>query len=75
MGKHSEQLTTEERATIMMMKANNCSAMQIALALRRAPSTITRNQGIRGTGHPAVGALVQPHPTAHADWGYPSGRS
>jgi transposase, IS30 family len=42
MGKHCEQLTAEERAAIMMMKANNCSARQISLALRRAPSTITR---------------------------------
>ena len=42
MGKHYEQLTAEERAAIMMMKANNCSARQIALTLRRAPSTITR---------------------------------
>jgi transposase InsO family protein len=33
------------------------------------------DQGIRGTGHPAMGALVQPRPTAHADWGHPSGRS
>ena len=42
MGKHYEQLTAEERAAIMMMKANNCSARQIALTLRRAPSTISR---------------------------------
>lgn len=42
MGKYYEQLTAEERATIMMMKASNSSARQIALALRRAPSTITR---------------------------------
>jgi transposase, IS30 family len=41
MGKHYEQLTAEERAAIMMMKANNCSARKIALALHRAPSTIT----------------------------------
>ena len=34
MGKHYEQLTAEERAAIMMMKANNCSARQIALTLR-----------------------------------------
>jgi IS30 family transposase len=40
MGKHYEQLTAEERAAIMMMKANNCSR-KIALALHRAPSTIT----------------------------------
>jgi len=42
MGKHYEQLTAEERAAIMMMKVNNCSARQISLTLRRAPSTITR---------------------------------
>ena len=42
MGKHYEQLTAEERAAIMMMTASNCSARQIALTLRRAPSTITR---------------------------------
>ena len=42
MGKHYEQLTAEERAAIMMMKADNCSARQIAVRLRRAPSTITR---------------------------------
>ena len=42
MGKHYEQLTAEERAAIMMMKANNCSARKIAQALRRSPSTITR---------------------------------
>ena len=42
MGKNYEQLTAEERAAIMMMKASNCTARQIALTLRRAPSTITR---------------------------------
>ena len=42
MGKHYEQLTPEERAAIMMMKARNSSVRQIALILRRAPSTITR---------------------------------
>ena len=41
-GKYREQLTAEERAAIMTMEANNCSARQIALTLRRAPSTITR---------------------------------
>jgi IS30 family transposase len=39
---HYEQLTPEERATIMVMKANNSSTRQIALTLGRAPSTITR---------------------------------
>jgi IS30 family transposase len=44
MGKHYEELAAEERAAIMMMKANNCSARQIALTLRRAPSTIIRER-------------------------------
>ena len=35
-------MTAEERAAIMMLKAENCSARQIALTLHRAPSTITR---------------------------------
>ena len=35
---------------------------------RRGPM---EDQGIRGTGHPAMGALVQSRPTAHADWGIP----
>jgi IS30 family transposase len=42
MDKHYEQLTAGERAAIMLMKANNCSARQIALTLHRVPSTITR---------------------------------
>lgn len=32
------------------------------------------DQGIRGAGHPARAPLVQPCPTAHADWEHPSGR-
>jgi len=39
-----------------------------------SPPGTLEDQGIRGTGHPAMGALVQPCPTAHADWGHPSGR-
>jgi IS30 family transposase len=42
MGKHYEQLTAEERAAIMMMKASNCSARHMARTLHRSPSTITR---------------------------------
>ena len=42
MGKHYEQLTAEERATIMLMTSNNDSARAIARLLRRAPSTISR---------------------------------
>jgi len=38
---------------------------------RRAPWETTGP----GTGYPAVGALVQPYPTADADRGYPFGRS
>jgi hypothetical protein len=32
-------------------------------------------QGVRGTGHTAMGALVQPHPTARAHRVHPAGRS
>jgi IS30 family transposase len=39
---HYEQLSAEERAVIMMMKSNNCSARQIALSLRHTTSTVTR---------------------------------
>jgi len=42
MGKHYEQLTPEERAAIMMMKAGNCSVRHMARTLHRAPSTISR---------------------------------
>jgi IS30 family transposase len=42
MGKHYEQLSAEERGTIMAMKLQDCSTRSIALALRRAPSTICR---------------------------------
>lgn len=42
MGKHYEQLSSEERATIMKMKADGCSARQIARVLLSAPSSITR---------------------------------
>ena len=42
MGKHYEQLTAEERATIMVMKNDGCSARHIARTLHRSPSTITR---------------------------------
>lgn len=40
-----------------------------------SPPGTLEDQGIRGAGHPAMGALVQPRPTAHANWGHPSGRS
>ena len=42
MGKHYEQLTREERAAIMIMKASNCTARHMARVLRRVPSTVTR---------------------------------
>ncbi len=31
------------------------------------------DQGIRGTGHLAMGSLVQSHPTARTDWIYSTG--
>ena len=42
MGTHYEQLTPEERATIMVMKNDGCSARHIARTLHRSASTITR---------------------------------
>lgn len=42
MGKHYEQLTPEERATIMLMTGQQCSARHIARTLHRSASTITR---------------------------------
>jgi IS30 family transposase len=42
MGTHYEQLTSEERATIMVMSQQQCSARHIARTLHRSASTITR---------------------------------
>jgi IS30 family transposase len=42
MGLHYEHLTAEERATIMVMKRDDCSARHIARILHRSPSTISR---------------------------------
>jgi len=42
MGTHYEQLTPEERATIMVMRNQQCSSRQIARTLHRSASTITR---------------------------------
>jgi IS30 family transposase len=42
MGTHYEQLTPEERATIMVMLNQQCSARHIARTLHRSASTITR---------------------------------
>lgn len=42
MGMHYEQLTPEERATIMVMRNQQCSARHIARTLHRSASTITR---------------------------------
>ena len=42
MGTNFEQLTFEERATIMVMSQQQCSACHIARTLHRSASTITR---------------------------------
>ena len=42
MGTHYEQLTSEERATIMLMQQSRCSVRAMARTLHRAPSTISR---------------------------------
>lgn len=42
MGTHYQHLSAEERATIMIMLQQGCSARSIARTLQRSPSTITR---------------------------------
>ena len=42
MGTHYEQPTSEERAAIMVMSQQQCSARYIARTLHRSASTITR---------------------------------
>lgn len=59
MGKHYEQLTVEERATIMLMTSNNESARAIVRLLRRAASTLSRELN-RFTAGTTPAALQQP---------------
>lgn len=42
MGTSYEHLSAEERATLMVMKGQNCKVREIARVLHRAPSTISR---------------------------------
>ena len=42
MGTHYQHLSAEERATIMILLQQGCSARGIARTLRRSPSTVTR---------------------------------
>ncbi|MBN4836479.1 helix-turn-helix domain-containing protein, partial [Enterobacter hormaechei] len=42
MGTRYQHLSAEERATIMIMLQQGCSARSIARTLQRSPSTITR---------------------------------
>ncbi|TSE22751.1 Helix-turn-helix domain protein [Tepidimonas sediminis] len=42
MGTHDQHLSAEERATIMIMLQQGCSARSIARTLQRSPSTVTR---------------------------------
>jgi IS30 family transposase len=48
MGKQYEHLSAEERGVIMAMTLADCSATAIAVALRRAPSTVTRERKRNG---------------------------
>jgi len=48
MGKYYEHLSAEERGVIMAMTLADCSARAIALALRRATSTVTRERDRNG---------------------------
>ena len=42
MGTNYEHLTAEERATLMVMRADGCSQRAVARCLDRSPSTISR---------------------------------
>lgn len=42
MGTNYEHLTAEERATLMVMRADGCSQRAVARCLGRSPSTISR---------------------------------
>src|SRR6516164_5780139 len=42
MGTNYEHLTAEERATLMVMRADGCSQRAVARRLGRSPSTISR---------------------------------
>ena len=42
MGTNYEHLTAEERATLMVMRADGCSQRAVARSLGRNPSTISR---------------------------------
>jgi hypothetical protein len=48
-GRHYEQLSAEERATVMLMRGEGCSLRAMARKLHRAPSTISREL-VRNTG-------------------------
>jgi IS30 family transposase len=64
MAKHYEQLSPEERATIMVMNNQRCSARHIARSLHRAASTITRELQ-RFASWPARADLVAPKSCAY----------
>ena len=49
MGTNYDQLSAEERATLMVMKAQGCKLRAIARSLQRAPSTISRELSRNGT--------------------------
>jgi transposase, IS30 family len=42
MGTNYEHLTAEERATLMVTRADGCSQREVAGSLGRSPSTISR---------------------------------
>lgn len=67
MGRHYEQLIPEERATIMMMKASNCTVRHMASVLLPSTSTIKRELA-RFTAWPNRAAAVPHMPSVRSFW-------
>ena len=60
MGKRYQQLSAEERGTIMAMRHQGCSLRSVAQVLRRAPSTVSRELRRNGWRDPAEPVMGRP---------------
>jgi Helix-turn-helix domain len=65
MGTNYEHLTAEERATLMVMRADGCSQRAVARCLGRSPSTISRELARNASCCKPVGDTIAVIPTMH----------
>jgi hypothetical protein len=65
MGTNYEHLTAEERATLMVMRADGCSQRPVARCLGRSPSTISRELARNTSCCKPVGDRIAILPTMH----------